>query len=476
MPSGPPADLGPTSPRHYVRCISVRILVQPDMAQTIGTGVVLSATGLIATCAHVVQDAGFDPKTGSRLARASRFNSKNKRPREGEPAVLWVSFSSGQSTIKAPCEARVVPTPDLQDDDIALLQIVDLPTPLPPSLIAILGSPTDSGGMDFTAYGYRRLGHYLGGYARGIIHGLVDRPPTLSLAVDPLQLESTGIAPGMSGSPVLDEKHNRVVGLVSERYATKDHSDRDTAWAVSMDVLKHIGHGHLVLDATVPWPNGPAWVDVRTSELPRANSGRARNMLRSLVTQATQRGTEAAKHASAANLVQLLLSPQLGVRGEPGTRAMRKELIIALRKLTGDSIKPLFQAGDLEGEDLVGMDFSGLDLSGVSFREAFLIGTNFAGADLCGADFTGSWIRNVRFEGARLDGTNLTGADWFNAIGLSVQQLRSAFGQLLACPANETGFQRVLKNRYVYKFSSWSTQVQEELRAAWRVYQALRFQ
>jgi hypothetical protein len=48
------------------------------------------------------------------------------------------------------------------------------------------------------------------------------------------------VASGMSGSPILDTKTNRVVGIISERYRTHDDVDRDLSFGIAVDSMLQV--------------------------------------------------------------------------------------------------------------------------------------------------------------------------------------------------------------------------------------------
>ncbi|MEV4078611.1 tetratricopeptide repeat protein [Nonomuraea fuscirosea] len=202
-----------------IRQFTVQIR-DPDGKRVIGTGVVISRGGLIATCAHVVRAAGVEPRV-SRQARVVVYLPKTGRgPGASELRSAWVIACFSDS-----------------DDDLVCLQ-VDGPLPLPMDRVAVLGAAGDSYWHDFRSYGYRQLGDYLGAWARGVILGEVDPPASRRLLLNPVQLESKNIDAGMSGAAVLDVERNLVVGVVTETWiAELAGKDRDTAWAVNAGLL-----------------------------------------------------------------------------------------------------------------------------------------------------------------------------------------------------------------------------------------------
>lgn len=185
----------------------------------IGTGIVVSSSGQIVTSAHVVRDAGVDPRNANGT----------------EVGVYFPQARSGEAKAR---RATVAAYFHQYDDDVVLLQLVGGPAPLTPEQIAILGMAEDSEGHRFRSYGYRRLENYIAGWTDGKIQGPVEDPLGRNVQAEPIQLESSQIDRGMSGAAVLDVEHNLVIGMVSETWypglSTKDHG---TNWAVNARVL-----------------------------------------------------------------------------------------------------------------------------------------------------------------------------------------------------------------------------------------------
>src|SRR5215218_7865855 len=98
----------------------------PDHKIVIGTGVLVSATGQVATCTHVVRDA----LAPSPVAADAEVGVYFKRSREGRPNA-W--------------PARICRMFEDADDDIVLLQIVGSPR-LTDDEVAVLGQAGDSEG------------------------------------------------------------------------------------------------------------------------------------------------------------------------------------------------------------------------------------------------------------------------------------------------------------------------------------------
>lgn len=199
------------------RDFTVQILRASDEA-TLGTGVVVSSDGLVATCRHVLEAAGELPGVGETAPVLVRF-----------PA--WIAGAA--STRPASVAAALT---DYDDDFVCLL------TSDPPKLddrnVAKLGDAADCALHDFRSYGFRRLETYQASYADGTISGTVDAPVDRRLRLEPVQLQSQNIDQGMSGAGVLDKEKNLVVGLISETwYGGATGKDRDTGWAVNARIV-----------------------------------------------------------------------------------------------------------------------------------------------------------------------------------------------------------------------------------------------
>lgn len=191
-----------------------------DDDEIVGTGIVVAAKGQVVTCAHV-----FEAATGV-------------HPRDAGDAEVGVYFPQVGGAETKERTAKVEACFPSHDDDIVLLQLTGGPAPLGPGQIAVVGKAVPSQGNSFRAYGYRRLDKYLAGWADGTISGCVECPEDGEYLTEPVQLESSQINHGMSGSGVLDTSRNLVIGIVSEVwFPAVSTKDRDTAWAVDSQVL-----------------------------------------------------------------------------------------------------------------------------------------------------------------------------------------------------------------------------------------------
>jgi tetratricopeptide (TPR) repeat protein len=207
--------------------------------QIVGTGIAVSTDGKIVTCAHVVRAVGIDPRNAN----------------GAEVGVYFPQARGGEEKNRRATIARYF---EDYDDDVVLLQLTGGLSPLAPEQIPVLGTASASDENPFRSYGYRRLDQYIAGWAHGKIQGSIEAPEGLSFQCEPIQLESSQINSGMSGSAVLDMTRNLVVGIVSETwFPDLSTKDRDTAWAVDGRVLNLEPLDLLLQDISLPLKPAP---------------------------------------------------------------------------------------------------------------------------------------------------------------------------------------------------------------------------
>src|SRR5216684_1880020 len=162
----------------------------------VGTGFLVSRTGIVVTCRHVVADAGVVPRTG-KLAQRWIERVRGWPERRGVvdiyiPAVRERRFSREGCLMQAVLK-ETFPAPF--GDDVALLE---LQPPLPEisdAEVVALGSALDQGGP-FAAFGFRVRGEHDGGLpAAGFIVGFEGEPPPRGVApANALDVDVAGLA------------------------------------------------------------------------------------------------------------------------------------------------------------------------------------------------------------------------------------------------------------------------------------------
>jgi hypothetical protein len=152
-------------------------------------------------------------------------------------------------------------------------------------------------------------------------------------------------------------------------------------------------------------------------------------------------------------------------------RLLRSQVVRTLIRLTDGDIRRYLPLGALSSIDLALFDFRGGDLSGVDFSGSFMIECDFRGVRLDHCCFDGCRIRNVRFDGATMNGATFRDADWFNALGLTVAQVRTAdVATMRTPPVGEERLLAYLNGAYGYPFRSWGRRIQGELLDTWQKY------
>lgn len=176
---------------------------------TAGTGFVVSADGLLVTCAHVVESAGAKP---------------------GDSVAL-VFHATGESH-----QARVEPAwwRDPKAEDISLLRLEGV---LPPGVTALpLDHPDSSREHCFETFGFPEVSPEEGVWGAGKVLGM-----TTVKSVPMVQLRSPEITSGFSGAPVWDRDTQRVIGMVISIAAPDRYGrQQETAFAIPSDLLVQV--------------------------------------------------------------------------------------------------------------------------------------------------------------------------------------------------------------------------------------------
>jgi Trypsin-like peptidase domain len=188
-------------------------ICHPDSWAIVGTGIIVAPDGLIATCVHVLEQAGVTVSD--------------------RDALVGVRFPQTRHQMRA----RVLPERLLPHDDVAVIQLKE---PLPMSAtVAILGHSVHCEDHSFQSYGFRALPPYEGGPASGTILGHGTRAADSLQRHDPLLLRSPEINQGMSGGAVLDLFTDRVIGIITATWQARGGQvkDRDSAFATPAEAL-----------------------------------------------------------------------------------------------------------------------------------------------------------------------------------------------------------------------------------------------
>jgi hypothetical protein len=196
----------PRNPRSGI----VRIL--NGAGGTVGTGFVVSADGLIATCAHIVRDAGTGP--GDTIGLVFHATS-DERQATVEPA-WWTE-------------------PDAQD-----LAVLRLEGALPEGIeVPGLGSSAEAEGHSFDTYGFPDAKPVEGLPGRGEVLGW-----TQDGGHPVLVLRSPEISKGFSGAPVWDPTTGLVLGVAASLTKPDPYGRQaQTAFLIPSETLRAVCQG-----------------------------------------------------------------------------------------------------------------------------------------------------------------------------------------------------------------------------------------
>ena len=210
-----------------VRNMTIQVR-DPNTLDVRGTGVLVSPSGQIVTCAHVIRDCGVDPyemggTVGVHIPATPEHDAEDR-------------------------EARICWFPHGSEDDLVLLELTG--GPVAPERVGRFGPADTSDEHPFRSFGFRRRDEYLGLHAKGSIEGHVPSPR--HFLVEPVQLESPDLDSGMSGAAVFDVERNLVIGFVFQVWESGESAkDRDLAFAVDAAVLGSSPVGDLLVAAAL---------------------------------------------------------------------------------------------------------------------------------------------------------------------------------------------------------------------------------
>jgi tetratricopeptide (TPR) repeat protein len=260
--------------------VQIRRHGQPE---PVGTGFFVSKDGLVATCRHVIAAAGVVPETGQFAPNWTQLVLGRPGTRGlldvYMPAVHEKRFHREGCLLQA-VVSRCPPAPFA--DDVALVELLRPFPEISDDEVAAVGEGLHSAGSPFTAFGFRIRGQHDGGLpARGLILGyegerFEEQKKRADLYRPNLAMRSPEIAPGMSGSPVLDLRSNLVVGVVEATWESGRYGkDRDLCWAVDGGVLAQQPLGVPVRTEPLPLQAAPSNdLDVDVGSLCAKNPGR----------------------------------------------------------------------------------------------------------------------------------------------------------------------------------------------------------
>jgi hypothetical protein len=191
------------------------------------------------------------------------------------------------------------------------------------------------------------------------------------------------------------------------------------------------------------------------------------NAIASLVGMGSLAAAQPERDAIVSILKKKLQHPS-DVDFDDPSRAIRKALLEGIVKIRNHDLRTDFLDGRLSQMDLVNIDFGDVNAQGVNFTGAFLLGSDFRRTDLRGADLSSTDLRGVHFDDAQLRGAVFSNADWFNALGLKVEQLSQASeGSVSPCPPD---FIAYANTHYGVPYTGWTLDEQRDAERFWTQY------
>ena len=212
------------------------VAILSKTGRTAGTGFVVSAEGLIVTCAHVLSDQiGAEP---------------------GDVVTVRFAVNGQEHSATVTAWWR-----DKASQDVALLSVL---APLPEeAAILPLVRAQHSQGHPFVTFGYHQTAKIEAIHSRGTIRGLVTENGIVRL-----QLYAHEVSHGFSGAPVWDETLEGVAGIIQQG-AKPDSQGRlvETSFATPSETVAALcPHLVLITPFRLPFPRNKAFVG-RNEEL-----------------------------------------------------------------------------------------------------------------------------------------------------------------------------------------------------------------
>ena len=263
----------------------VRILA-PN-SQTAGTGFVLTAEGLIATCAHVVAIAEAKPEDTVELI----FHATGERAKARVLQEFWSEPNA---------------------EDVAILC---LKNSLPQGVeTLLLGTSPGTEGDSFKTFGFPSAKPVEGIFGYGKIGDLTTENgyPVLQLT------ETTEVTSGFSGAPVFDQKTRRVVGIVTSSLVPDEFGRLlQTAFITPTSTLKEVCP-RLNLSDICPYRGLEAFTEDQ-AEFFYGRQKAVKQLLEKLKQEPPFLAVLGASGSGKSSLVQAGVIPQLKKRSLPGS-------------------------------------------------------------------------------------------------------------------------------------------------------------
>jgi len=181
---------------------------------TAGTGFVISESGLIATCSHVIQHETLQERGTPKPEKVTIvFHATGDEQDARVEPQWWLPWNAG---------------------DLAILRVEGI---LPQGIQPLpLGSAAGTNGHEVSAFGFPNIDDIEGIGADGRVVRVL-----LNAGRSTLQLRSSEITTGFSGAPIWDTLGRRVIGMVSAiTEPDRHHRLTETAFALATETLRDV--------------------------------------------------------------------------------------------------------------------------------------------------------------------------------------------------------------------------------------------